>query len=132
MCLRENCKTRRLLQPPRSLFTTFLSLGAGTALNAAGNGAVEMVRGNPALVKVLLAARGGTGRLGTRQGLGNFDLLDLRDLGLLNSLGEESLDPGLVDEVEGGAEDTGQEEVEENATEEVGQYQCSSLLWFRA
>lgn len=87
-----------------------------------------MVRGNPALVKVLLAARGGTGRLGTRQGLGNLDLLDLlRGLGLLNSLGEESLDPGLVDEVEGSAKDTGQEEVEEDATEGVCQYKCSSI-----
>lgn len=76
-----------------------------------------MVRGDPALVKVLLAARGGTGRLRTRQGLGDLDLLDLLGgLGLLDSLGEESLDPGLVDEVKGSAEDTGEEEVEEDAT----------------
>lgn len=75
-----------------------------------------MVRGNPALVKVLLAARGSTSRLRTRQGLGNLDLPGLLgSLGLLSSLGEESLDPGLVNEVEGSAEDTGKEEVEEDA-----------------
>ena len=80
-----------------------------------------MVRGDPALVKVLLAARGGTGGLGTGERLGNLDLLDLfGGLGLLDSLGEESLDPGLVDEVESSAEDTGEEEVEEDATERSG------------
>jgi hypothetical protein len=80
-----------------------------------------MVVGDPALVIALaVAAASGTGRLGSRDGLGLDDnrllnLLGSRGAGAANLLGEERLDPGLVDEVEGGAEDAGQEEIEEDA-----------------
>jgi len=84
-----------------------LSLGAGTALDPLGHGAVDVVVGDPGFIVVLLGACGGTGRLGARQGL-NLDLLGLlHRLGGAGRLGEQSLDPGLVDEVEGGTEDTG-------------------------
>jgi hypothetical protein len=90
-----------------------LSLGAGTALDPPGLRAVDVVVGDPALIVVLLGT-GGASRLGAREGL-DLDLLDLLD-GLDGAgLGEKGLDPGLVDEVEGRAEETGEEEVEEDA-----------------
>lgn len=96
-------------------------LAAGTALDALGDGAVDVVGGDPGLIVVLVStSAGGTGRLGAREGL-NLNLLNLLALdgGNAAGLGEEGLDPGLVDEVEGGAEETGEEEVEEDAGEEL-------------
>ncbi len=98
-------------------------LPTSAALNAPRHGAVDVVVGDPALVVALgaVAAAGGAGRLGARE------RLDLGGRGLAGSsrllaagrgnarLREESLDPGLVDEVEGRAEDGGEEEVEEDA-----------------
>ena len=93
-----------------------LALGAAARLDPLGDGAVQVVLGDPALV-VLLAA-GDAGGLGAREGLDLEGLLDQRlllgRLGAL-SLREEGLDPGLVDKVEGAAEDARQEEVEEDA-----------------
>lgn len=95
-----------------------LGLAAGAALDALGDRALDVVLGDPALVKVLIGTSGGASGLGTGNGLDNIDLLALLadGLGSLAGLGEESLDPGLVDEVDDGAKDTGQEEVEEDAT----------------
>lgn len=75
-----------------------------------------MVLGDPGLVVALVSASGNAGRLGAGQRLSSFDRL----LALLASargalgLREERLDPGLVDEVEGAAEDSGQEEIQED------------------
>ena len=80
-----------------------------------------MVVGDPALIVALaIAAASGTGRLGSRDGLGLddnrlLDLLGSRGAGAADLLGEEGLNPGLVDEVEGGTEDAGQEEIKEDA-----------------
>src|SRR4051794_3789819 len=67
-----------------------LPLTAGAALDPLGHRAVDVVAGDPALVVVLLGARGRASRLGARKGLDNL-LLGL--LGGLNTgLGEQSLD----------------------------------------
>lgn len=77
--------------------------------------------GDPALVIALaVAAARGARRLGTGQGLsldhGAARGLLAAGVGLGGAgLREERLDPGLVDKVEGRAEDAGQEEVEEDA-----------------
>ena len=88
-----------------------LGLAAGTALDALGDGAVDVVVRDPALVVVLIGARGRAGRLRSREGLGNFNLLRLLARPGDTCLGEQRLDPCRVDEVGGSAEDTGQEEV---------------------
>jgi hypothetical protein len=72
-----------------------------------------VVRGDPALVvAAAVAAAGGAGRFGARErlDLGSDRLaragpLAARGGSLGLGLREERLDPGLVDEVEGGAED---------------------------
>jgi hypothetical protein len=85
---------------------------AGAGLYALGDRAVDVVVRDPALVIGL------AGGLGAREGIGGVDgLLD----GLLGStrflgLGEESLDPGLVDEVEGASESGSENKVQEDAT----------------
>ncbi len=98
--------------PSRNLFR----LPASTALDAARHGAVDVVVGDPALVVALgaLAAARDAGRLGAGQGLGLDDDLARGLLAACGSLGgaglrEEGLDPGLVDEVEGCAEDAGED-----------------------
>lgn len=70
-----------------------------------------MVVGNPALV-VRLA-----GGLGAGEGIGGVDgLLDgLLGGARLLGLGEQSLDPGLVDEEEGASEGGSEDKVEEDA-----------------
>lgn len=72
-----------------------------------------MVFGDPALI-VALTSRD-TGGLGTGEvGIGDgLDFLGLTGGGAA-SLGEEGLDPGLVDEVESSSECTSEEEVEED------------------
>jgi hypothetical protein len=75
---------------------------------------------NPALVIVLSRGDGNGGRLGAGERLSNINGL----LGLLVgtgalSLREESLDPGLVDEVEGTGEGSREEEVEEDTVSVV-------------
>lgn len=86
-------------------------------LGALGGGTVDVVLRNPALVVALGGASGDPSRLGAREGFGNLDGL----LGLLGGsgsatgLGEEGLDPGLVNKVKSAAENASQEEVEEDA-----------------
>lgn len=77
-----------------------------------------MVVGDPGLVVALVGTRRDCRRLITGQGLGHINgLLGLlANAGSLLSLGKESLDPGLVDEVEGTTEDAGQEEIEEDTS----------------
>lgn len=71
-----------------------------------------MVVGDPALVVRL------SGGLGAREGIGGVDdgLLDglLGGAGLLG-LGEQRLDPGLVDEEEGASEGGSEDKVQEDA-----------------
>ncbi len=93
-----------------------LDLAAGTALDTLRGGAGDVVLGDPALIVALVGSGGGTGGLAARGGLRDLGLLDLLGGGLgATGLGEESLDPGLVHEVDGSAEETSQEEVEEDA-----------------
>jgi hypothetical protein len=91
-------------------------LGAPTRLHALRRGPVEVMLGDPALI----VRRRYTARR-FRSGL-HVDRL-LLDGSLLRSglratgLREEGLDPGLVDEVEGTAENAREEEVEEDAVD---------------
>ena len=76
-----------------------------------------MVIGDPVLV---VGAGGRASGLGAGEGGvggGDLDLLGGGLLGAGGALGggQESLDPGLVDEVEGACEGAGEEEVEEDA-----------------
>lgn len=96
-------------------------LATSAALDAARNGAVDVVVGDPALVVALaVTAARRAGRLGAGQGLGlgggrgrGVRLLAAllgeggAALGGAGGLREERLDPGLVDEVEDGAEEAG-------------------------
>lgn len=95
----------------RALLDSLLLL-AGTALDALGDGAVDVVLGDPARVKGLGA--GGRDALAAGQGLRGLDDLGLPGGSLLLGLGEEGLDVGLVDKVgdsgEGGTEDKVQED----------------------
>lgn len=70
-----------------------------------------MVVGDPALVVGL------AGGLGAREGIGGVDgLLDgLLGGASLLGLGEQRLDPGLVDEVEGASEGGSEDKVQEDA-----------------
>lgn len=91
------------------------SLGSA-GLGALASGAADVVVGDPALV----VAGGGGGRIGGGRGDFGLDLLDF--LGGARSalgLGEEGLDPGLVDKVEGTSESGRQDEVEEDAANTV-------------
>lgn len=92
-----------------------LVLVAGAGLDASGSGAVDVVLGDPALIVVLARAGGSASGLGAGEGLSSLDLLGLLGGAGALGLGEESLDPGLVDEVEGTGEGGGKEEVEEDA-----------------
>ena len=111
-------------------------LAAGAALNAAGDGAVDVVVGDPAFVVALgaVAAAGGAGRVVAGLGLGLRDR-DRLARGLLAArrrhlgLREERLDPGLVDEVEGRAERAGEEEVEEDAARGRGWFVSGCFVW---
>ena len=76
-----------------------------------------MVLGDPALVVALVETCGVTGGLVAGQGL-NLNLLNLLDHldgGGAAGLGEQSLDPCLVDKPGGGTKDASQEEVQEDA-----------------
>jgi hypothetical protein len=75
--------------------------------------------GDPGLVVTLVSASSNSGRLGAGQWLSGFDGLFalLSGTGSALGLGEEGLDPGLVDKVEGATEDTGQEDIQEDAVE---------------
>lgn len=103
---------------PRSISTANLLLGlaARGTLDPSGDGAVDVVAGDPGLVVVLVGARGRASRLVAGKGLGDLDLLGL--LGRLDNAGlrEQGLDPGLVDKAESGAKQAGEEQVEEDAT----------------
>jgi hypothetical protein len=100
-----------------------LGLG-GTAANALGLRALQVGRGNPALV-VRLGARGDSWSISTDNAdlIGGVDRLGalgglLRALAALAAallLGEEGSDPRVVDEVEGAAESAENDEVEEDA-----------------
>lgn len=112
-----------------------LGLGAGARLDATGDRAVDVVVRDPALVVVLSRSDGNGGRLGAGERLSNIDGL----LGLLVgtgslSLGEESLDPCLVDEVEGTGESSREEEVEEDTAKTVSlrlveTFKGSAYIW---
>jgi hypothetical protein len=100
-----------------------LDLGAGARLDASGNGAVDVVVGNPALIVVLVRDDSNGDGLGAGERLSNLDDL----LGLLSGTGalglrEKGLDPGLVDKVESTGESSREEEVEEDdlGVEEAG------------
>lgn len=96
----------------------------GTALDPAGLRAVQVRCGNPALV-VSLGSRGNGGAIGSNDAnlVGRVDgLVALgRGLGALATLaaalllGEQSGDPGVVDEVAGAGENGGEDDVEEEA-----------------
>lgn len=98
------------------LLDELLALAAGTRLDASGSGAVDVVVGDPSLIVVLARGSGDASRFGAREGIGDVDggLLALLGGGTLG-LGEESLNPGLVDEVESTGEGSSEEEVEEDA-----------------
>lgn len=106
-----------------SLLGSRLLLG-GTALDALGDGAVDVVGGDPASVKVL-GTGAGASRFVAGQGVGAGSLDDGSRLAGLAATGgalglrEERLDPGLVDKVQGGAERTGQEDIQEDAASSV-------------
>lgn len=78
-----------------------------------------MVLGDPGLVVALVSASGDSGRFGAGQGLSSLDRLLALLAGARSALGlgEEGLDPGLVDEVEGAAEDPGQEDIQEDSVQ---------------
>lgn len=105
----------REVTPPSSVQRLFSLLKtlllAGARLYALGDRAVDVVVRDPALV-VRLA-----GGLGAGKGIGGVDGLLDRLLGRARSLslGEQSLDPGLVDEEEGAAEDSSEDKVQEDA-----------------
>jgi hypothetical protein len=99
-------------------------LRLGARLDTLRNRAVDVVIRNPVLI-----VRSSAGGLGAGEGRirgsgggggGDVDLLDGL-LGAGRTLGgrEESLDPGLVDKVEGACEDGGKDEVEEDASNKV-------------
>jgi len=86
--------------------------GAAARLDPLGRGSVEVVLWDPTLI----IGSGGTSGFRAREDLG-FLLDSLLAAGGLAAagLGEEGLDPGLVHEVEGAAEDAREEEIEEDA-----------------
>lgn len=88
-----------------------LLLAAGARLYALGDRAVDVVVRDPALV-VRLA-----GGLGAGEGIGGVDGLLGGLLGgaRLLGLGEQGLDPGLVDKEEGASEGGSEDQVEEDA-----------------
>ena len=94
-----------------------LVLVAGSGLDASGSGAFDVVLGDPALVVVLARASGSAGGLGAGEGLSSLNLLGLLGGSGALGLGEESLDPGLVDKVESTGESSREEEVEEDTTD---------------
>lgn len=71
--------------------------------------------GNPAFVVGLASRDAGGLRAGDVSVGSGLDLLGLA--GRAASLGEQGLDPGLVDEVESSSEGTSEEEVQEDAKE---------------
>ena len=79
-----------------------------------------MVVGDPALVVILTIGARDHGGLGVRvDGLNDLGLADLLGgLGPLR-LGEQRLDPCLINEVKGAGEDGAQEDVEEDTRREV-------------
>lgn len=87
-----------------------------------------MVGGNPGLV-VGLSTAGDSRTVGTNNAdlVGRVDLLGATGgaLGTLTTLsaalllGEESGDPSVVDEVDGSSKDTGEDEVEEDAANQM-------------
>jgi hypothetical protein len=109
----------------RSLGDLSLDLGAAACLDTPRDGAVDVVVRDPALVVVFVGARGWARRLGAGSGLRNGSLLLL--LGRLGArgFGEEGLDPGLVDKVDGGAEQAREEEVEEDTATLLADMYCS-------
>lgn len=79
-----------------------------------------MVVRDPALVVVLVSAGSGARRLVARERFDDLGLARLlADLGALG-LREERLDPRLVNEVEGAAEDAGEEDVQKDAMDVLG------------
>lgn len=106
------------------MFLLHFLFGLSATLDTPRDGAVEVVLGNPTLVVALVGvgAAGGAGRLGARERLslgGDLAASLLARVLLGAGLREQSLDPGLVDPVEGAAEDAGEEEVEEDAIGEL-------------
>jgi hypothetical protein len=118
-----------LLQPLNPITYSVLNLGprlglGGTATDALGFRALQVRRGNPALV-VGLCAGGDSGAISTDNSnlISRVDLFGaerrlLRALATLAAallLGEEGSDPGVVDEVGDSAEDAQNNEVQEDA-----------------
>lgn len=92
----------------KTRMTVHLFLGS-TALGTLSIGSVNVMLGDPALI--VLASDGG----GIGNGLGLEGLAGLLGSRLLGGLGEEGLNPGLVDEVDGSGESASEDEVEEDA-----------------
>lgn len=91
--------------------STLVKLFLGSAaLGTLSIGSVDVVLGDPALVVLASDACGISGN-----GLGLEGLAGLFGGRLLGGLGEEGLDPGLVDEVDGASEGASEDEVEEDA-----------------
>jgi hypothetical protein len=122
-----------LLQPANPRKYNVLNLGpglglGGAATDALGFRALQVRRGDPALVVGLCAGRD-SGAIGTDNSnlISGVDLLGaerrlLRALATLTAallLGEEGGDPGVVDEVGDSAEDAENNEVQENARSRV-------------
>lgn len=120
----KRCDETSPVSVPASLLFYFFSpcllkgllLAAGARLYALSDRAVDVVVRDPALVIGL------AGGLGAREGISGVDgLLDgllggARSLGL----GEQSLDPGLVDKEEGATENSSEDKVQEDARETIG------------
>lgn len=95
-----------------------LRLGAAAGLDAAGGGAVQVVRGDPALVVGLVGTGGGA--LAARQRLlfgagGDAGLLDGAAAAAALGRREQRLDVRLVHEVAGAGEGGREEQVQEDA-----------------
>jgi hypothetical protein len=122
-----------LLQPANPRKYNVLNLGpglglGGAATDALGFRALQVRRGDPALVVGLCAGRD-SGAIGTDNSnlVSGVDLLGaerrllcaLATLTAALLLGEEGGDPGVVDEVGDSAEDAENNEVQENARSRV-------------
>ena len=104
----DSVALRRALRKYGRLVGTLL--GAGAALHALGGRAVDVIFGDPGLIK----AATGAGVANKGLTLDGHILLDRGGARLLG-LGEERLEVGLVDKVRDAAENGSQDEVEEDA-----------------
>lgn len=93
----------------------------GIVFDVFGDGVVDVVGGDLGFIVVFVSISvGGIGWFGVREGFNfNFFNFFVFDGGNVVGLGEEGFDLGFVDEVEGGVEEIGEEEVEEDVGEEL-------------